>query len=87
MSNKKVLLISGINGPLRSSNQSFANTVKGYLNNGFKVYHFAFYNKKNTKYELFELLKNKNYKFFGIPYFVSYFVRWYISRWEIWKAI
>lgn len=74
MNNKKVLLISGIVGPLKSSNNSFTNTVKGYLNNGFKVYHFAFYNKRNTKYELFELLENKNYKFFGIPYFVSYFL-------------
>ncbi len=40
MSNKKVLLISGIVGPLKSSNKSFTNTVKGYLNNGFKVYHY-----------------------------------------------
>lgn len=71
---KKLVLISGIIGPIKSSNQSFMNTVKGYLDNGFNVYHFAFYSKKNQTYELSALLKYKNYKFFGIPNFLSYFV-------------
>lgn len=71
---KRLVLISGIVGPMKSSNQSFMNTVKGYLDNGFKVYHFAFYSKKNQKYELSALLKYENYKFFGIPNFLSYFV-------------
>lgn len=74
MNQKRLVLISGIVGPMKSSNQSFMNTVKGYLDNGFKVYHFAFYSKKNLKYELSALLKYENYKFLGIPNFLSYFV-------------
>lgn len=74
MNKRKIVLISGPTGPMKSSNQSFTNTVKGYLDNGFKVYHFSFYSKKNQKYELEELLTFENYKFFGIPNFVSYFV-------------
>jgi len=66
-----MILISGLIGPLRASNQSFTNTVKGYLENGFEVYHFAFYSKKNKKYDLQELMQYEGYKFFGIPNFIS----------------
>lgn len=66
-----MILISGPIGPIKSSNQSFINTVKGYLKNNYKIYHFAFYSKKNSKYELKELFENPNYKFYGIPHFIS----------------
>lgn len=71
MKQKKMVLISGPIGPIKSSNQSFMNTVKGYLKNNYKIYHFAFYSKNNPKYELKDLLQNPNYKFYGIPNFIS----------------
>lgn len=71
MNSKKMILISGLIGPIKSSNQSFTNTVKGYLDNNYKIYHFAFFSKNNEKYELKELLNNKNYTFFGISDFLS----------------
>ncbi|UYO99162.1 glycosyltransferase [Oceanotoga sp. DSM 15011] len=63
---KKIILISGIIGPIVGSNQSFTNTINGYLKRNYKVYHFAFFNKNNKKYDIEKLLKNKNYKFYGI---------------------
>ncbi len=74
MKSKRLVLVSGLIGPLKSSNQSFTNTVKGYLENGFEVYHFAFYSRKNRRYDLQELLEHENYKFFGVPNFISQIV-------------
>jgi len=52
-----MILISGLIEHLKTNNQSFTNTVEGYLENGFEVYHFAFYSKKNKRYYLQELMQ------------------------------
>lgn len=67
MCQKKILIISGIVGPVKGSNQSFRNTLKGYLENGWKVLHLGFFSKKNSRYQIDDFFAFENYKFIGIP--------------------
>ncbi|WP_041082034.1 glycosyltransferase family 4 protein [Thermotoga profunda] len=64
---KRMLLISGIVGPVTGSNQSFRNTVIGYLNSDWQIVHLCFFSRKNRRYQLEDLLGFKNYRFRGIP--------------------
>lgn len=82
-----IFVVSGVVGPRRGSNQSLLNTIKGYLNDGFKVYHFAFYSKNNSKYDMAELLKYKNsYVFVGIPKILDKLIHSLIKVGSWWKS-
>lgn len=66
MSKKIMYMITGTGAPLIGSNQSFSNTLEGYLNDGWEVYQFGFIYKNNPDYEINKLIgKYKNYHYYG----------------------
>lgn len=73
MNHKNMFFITGPIGSVKSSNQSFFNTLKAYLDEGYNVYHFAFYSKNNKKYDNSYFDNYDNYKFIGISSFLDSF--------------
>ncbi len=64
---KRILIFSGVLGPKKQGNQSLKNTLKGFLSNGYDVFHFSLIAKRNASHNFQGLIENKQYHYFGFP--------------------
>jgi glycosyltransferase involved in cell wall biosynthesis len=64
---KRVFFFSGPLGPKRSGNQSIKNTILGYLDAGYSVWHFGMVSASDAGHSFDSLRENGRYRYFGLP--------------------
>ena len=62
-----VFLASGPLGPRRRGNQSLKNTLLGFLNAGYIVYHFSLVSPRHSRFNFKGLSGHPGYNHFGMP--------------------
>jgi glycosyltransferase involved in cell wall biosynthesis len=65
-----LFLSSGFLGPRSEGNQSLRNTVVGFLNAGYRVYHFSFVSEKDPAFDFTGFKGIGEYRHFGLPRFI-----------------
>lgn len=70
-----IFLSSGFLGPNRDGNQSITNTIIGFLESGYRVFHFSFVSERDSSFDFRRLKAFVNYHHFGFPGWVLAFFR------------
>jgi glycosyltransferase involved in cell wall biosynthesis len=78
--NKTLFLASGLLGPNREGNQSINNTILGYLDAGYRVFHFSWVSSVDRAFDFGRLLSRAGYFHFGAPAFLLALLRVFNRR-------